>query len=248
MTGARAPKTRAARPAPGRRARRKQQTREALLEAALRLFGKHGVYETRVEDVTEDADVGKGAFYNYYPSKAALVADFIARGVNRLSETYLGSERPTRFADRLASVVRAHDRFFSESPSYGIVFHQARGMLELDAGAAPVLRTAFQSYLGRLASFLLPAAPHGTTVAVEVAVAVAGCIAGYRSFGLAAGIPAAPAALTALLVRGVPGLAGPSRVQDAGRDRANSTTARRNSPRSNGLSSTMRAPRRPASR
>ena len=192
----------------GRRARRKQETREALLDAALALFGKRGIYETRVEDVTERADVGKGAFYNYFPSKAALIADLIAAGVERFASTYLGGDAPpARLADRLSVVVNAHDRFFKENPQYAIVFHQARGLLELDSKAAPVLRKVFGAYLDRLARYLLPRAGASAEVSIEAAVAVAGCIAGYRSFANAAGIVAAPARETALLVGGIPLLA-----------------------------------------
>jgi len=33
------------------------------------LFGKKGFFDTTVEDITEAADVGKGTFFNYFPSK-----------------------------------------------------------------------------------------------------------------------------------------------------------------------------------
>jgi AcrR family transcriptional regulator len=57
----------------GRRARRAAETREKLFRAALRLFADRGFPETSIEDITEAADVGKGTFFNYFPSKGHVL-------------------------------------------------------------------------------------------------------------------------------------------------------------------------------
>jgi AcrR family transcriptional regulator len=56
-------------PIPGRRERRKSETRERIFRAALSLFAERGFFATTVEDITEAADVGKGTFFSYFPSK-----------------------------------------------------------------------------------------------------------------------------------------------------------------------------------
>jgi len=58
-----------AEPKPGRRERRRTETRERIFRAAMQLFAQHGFFSTTVEDITEAADVGKGTFFNYFPSK-----------------------------------------------------------------------------------------------------------------------------------------------------------------------------------
>jgi len=62
-------------PAPpaGRRERRAAETREKLFRAALRLFAERGFLNTSVEDITDAADVGKGTFFNYFPSKGHVL-------------------------------------------------------------------------------------------------------------------------------------------------------------------------------
>src|ERR1700704_2813542 len=53
----------------GRRERRSCETRERIFRAAMDLFRDHGFQKTTVEDITDAADVGKGTFFNYFPSK-----------------------------------------------------------------------------------------------------------------------------------------------------------------------------------
>ena len=61
---------------PGRRARRHAETRARILRAAWRLFERQGFFATTVEQITEAADVGKGTFFNYFPSKEYVLAGF----------------------------------------------------------------------------------------------------------------------------------------------------------------------------
>ena len=63
-------------PPPSRRERRSAELRERLFHAALTLFAKKGFSETTVEDITEAADVGKGTFFNYFPSKDHILLAF----------------------------------------------------------------------------------------------------------------------------------------------------------------------------
>jgi AcrR family transcriptional regulator len=63
-------------PPPDRRQRRSAEIRERLFRAALALFAKKGFAETTVEDITEAADVGKGTFFNYFPSKDHILIAF----------------------------------------------------------------------------------------------------------------------------------------------------------------------------
>src|SRR5258708_9934517 len=60
----------------GRRQRRSAEIRERLFRAALNLFAQKGFAETTVEDITNAADVGKGTFFNYFPSKDHILLAF----------------------------------------------------------------------------------------------------------------------------------------------------------------------------
>lgn len=59
-----------------RRERRKAETYERLMRAALKLFAAQGLEGTTVEQITEAADVGKGTFFNYFPTKEHILMAF----------------------------------------------------------------------------------------------------------------------------------------------------------------------------
>ncbi len=69
---------------PGRRERRRNETLEKLLLAAMELFGTKGFANTTVEEITEAADVGKGTFFNYFPSKQHVLSYFMGRQLGRV--------------------------------------------------------------------------------------------------------------------------------------------------------------------
>src|SRR5712671_4801658 len=59
-----------------RRRRRSAAIRDRIFRASLDLFAQKGFAETTVEDITEAADVGKGTFFNYFPSKDHILLAF----------------------------------------------------------------------------------------------------------------------------------------------------------------------------
>lgn len=72
------------RPAPalqeaGRRQRRREETSERIFVAAMELLSHKGFAETTVEEITRAADVGKGTFFNYFPSKEHLLGYLVGR-------------------------------------------------------------------------------------------------------------------------------------------------------------------------
>jgi len=61
-----------------RQARRRKQTRARLVRAAAALFARHGVDNTRINEITDEADVGFGSFYNHFKSKEKIVEAVLA--------------------------------------------------------------------------------------------------------------------------------------------------------------------------
>lgn len=71
-------------PPADRRQRRSADIRERLFRAALKLFSEKGIEDTTVEDITNAADVGKGTFFNYFPSKDHILIAFSEMQLSKL--------------------------------------------------------------------------------------------------------------------------------------------------------------------
>ncbi|MFI6452453.1 TetR/AcrR family transcriptional regulator [Streptosporangium amethystogenes] len=87
-------------PVTGRRERKKQATRAALRQAALRLSVRHGVENVTVEQIAEEADIALRTFFNYFSSKEEAVMASTAAAAEALVTEFRG--RP-----RTESVLRA---------------------------------------------------------------------------------------------------------------------------------------------
>ncbi|MFG1972401.1 TetR/AcrR family transcriptional regulator [Nonomuraea fuscirosea] len=76
--------TETAEPVVGRRERKKQATRAALREAALRLSLRHGVENVTVEQIAYEADIALRTFFNYFSSKEEAVVASLSSGAEVL--------------------------------------------------------------------------------------------------------------------------------------------------------------------
>jgi AcrR family transcriptional regulator len=100
--------------APTRRERKKLETRQALEQAALRLFAEQGYEQTTVEDIAEAADVAVRTFFRYFSSKQdVLFGDVVTDRVKRL-RTELAARPPSE--SPLDSLVAVMDLLDFDEP------------------------------------------------------------------------------------------------------------------------------------
>ena len=96
-------------PVRDRHTRRREKTRAKLVEAARTLFARQGVDNTRINEITEEADVGFGSFYNHFDRKEAIVEAVLAETVAAQGEAI---EAVTGQLDYPAEVISAAHRHF----------------------------------------------------------------------------------------------------------------------------------------
>jgi AcrR family transcriptional regulator len=96
-------------PAPDRHARRRGQTHAKLIEAAKALFARQGVENTRINEITDEADVGFGSFYNHFDSKEAIVEAVLEQ---TLTAQAAAVDAITSQLDDPAEVIAAAHRHF----------------------------------------------------------------------------------------------------------------------------------------
>lgn len=97
-----------------RRERRSAEIRERLFRSALALFAEKGFAETTVEDITEAADVGKGTFFNYFPSKDHILVAF---GEMQLGKLEAAVEEARRTNEPIRQFLRALGARMTQEPT-----------------------------------------------------------------------------------------------------------------------------------
>jgi AcrR family transcriptional regulator len=91
-------------------ARIRQNTRELIVETALRVFAENGFETTTVEQVTNEAGISKGLVYNYFSSKEELLKEILHKGVNIFQEILMIEKEITDPAEKLKIIL---DNFVS---------------------------------------------------------------------------------------------------------------------------------------
>jgi AcrR family transcriptional regulator len=108
---------RSERPA-GRRERRRAETRERIVRNALHLFSERGFSATTIEDITDAADLGKGTFFNYFPTKEHILAHICHLQMGKIREfvtqAIQSTEPMDRVMHRLALIITEE---FARSPA-----------------------------------------------------------------------------------------------------------------------------------
>ncbi len=107
MTQGRERRKHVARLLPGRRERRKAETRERLFRAAMRLFAERGFFETTTENITEAADVGLGTFFNYFPSKHHVFTVLSEKQIEKVKAACREAEAGSRIRKVLENLMHS---------------------------------------------------------------------------------------------------------------------------------------------
>lgn len=168
--------------APGRRERKKRETRDALMAAALRLAVEKGPDNVTVEEISEAADVSVRTFFNYFSHKEHAILgrdpDDLALALRRVREAPDGESPLTtmraiisRVLDDLEDIENKQTalsqrmRLISESPNLLAQFVVLGTEDERELGEALAERMGEPP--GSARPLLIAA---GTTMAVRVAM------------------------------------------------------------------------------
>jgi AcrR family transcriptional regulator len=104
-----------------RRERKKEETKERIFQAALKLFKTKGFEATTIDDIAEKADVAKGTFFNYFPRKEAVLAylaDIWIEEAEQRAEAILQETGP--LGARMIEMFAEFAAFHEEDPALSV--------------------------------------------------------------------------------------------------------------------------------
>jgi len=87
--------------------RRKQRTRQDILRAAEKVLADKGLFDAKIADIAEAADIGVGTVYLYFQTKEALTEAVVEDTVTRLKDTI---DRARAQVDSVIEQVRVSTR------------------------------------------------------------------------------------------------------------------------------------------
>jgi len=87
------------------RERKKERTREALVNAARRLFLSNGFEDTTVDEIAAAAEVSQRTFFRYFPTKEAVVFSEHEARVARWRAALKGRKEASGFAPIRAAIL-----------------------------------------------------------------------------------------------------------------------------------------------
>jgi TetR/AcrR family transcriptional regulator len=100
---------------PSRKERERQQHRQEILSAALRLFAEKGFHSVSMQEVAAAAEFATGTLYNFFPSKEELFFELLlAAGEESLAIILPALDGPGDERERLSLFIRLHARIIRE--------------------------------------------------------------------------------------------------------------------------------------
>jgi AcrR family transcriptional regulator len=105
--------------------------REQILDAAAKLFARHGYAQTDTQLLVEELGVGKGTLYRYFCSKEDIFLAAVDRVMRRAHEEVEagihGVEDPL---DQIAAAIRVYLGFFAAHPDFIELLMQERAQFK----------------------------------------------------------------------------------------------------------------------
>ena len=100
----------------------KEEKRAEILKAAMSAFARKGFSNTRMEDISKEANIGKGTLYEYFSSKEDLFFTLFEKVRDQFYETIYRDVRGEESALKaLTSFITATLKAFKEWQDFGFV-------------------------------------------------------------------------------------------------------------------------------
>jgi len=124
-----------------RKERDRLRNKEAILEAAVHLFGRQGFAETKLEEVAALAEFGKGTLYNYFENKDDLLLSAfeyaVSNMIDYLYDQLASVEDPL---DRIRLIANSQFSYYQSNTDFMNVIMTNQQLLMNHAASRPVFK------------------------------------------------------------------------------------------------------------
>ena len=147
------------------REQKKKRTREAIIEAARKLFAEKGYEETRTREIAEAAGIATGTLFNYAPTKSDVVLLLWKARAAELAKNGLALARQQEDeVEALVVVFGPIFDFYAEDIELGRIFLQQAIYASKDD---PEMAALHEGFIASLAVLLMPRAGMGAALAAS---------------------------------------------------------------------------------
>lgn len=200
---------------PGKRERTKAANRQAILDAARRVFAQLGYEATTVRDIIRGTELASGTFYNYFKSKEEIAEALQDDGARRFRPRLRAAVTQAEgLEDFVRGALRAYFAFVAEEREA-----QALGMGDLAIGPSHADTPEMQAVFQEIREYIEGVVARGLAPQIDVEYFTAAAIGMAQEVGLRMitrsphDIEGATQFCARLILSGVAGFAGPTHFE-----------------------------------
>lgn len=144
----------------GLRERKKKKTRQAIMNAAIKLFSAKGFENTSVEELAKAAGVGKGTIYSYFKTKSQIFLAFCEDEIDFVfSDLAAKTNLDATLEEQLLALFMGQFRYITRNYDFGRIM--AREMVFPKELTMEKSKDISERYLGALGKILTQAISRG---------------------------------------------------------------------------------------
>jgi len=109
----------------GIREQKKQETRQAIMQAAIKLFSEKGFEKTSIEELAKAAGIGKGTIYSYFQTKSDILHAFCEDELVGLHQELTdNADKEIPLLQQMVAIYMSEFRLITENREFGRLFMQ----------------------------------------------------------------------------------------------------------------------------
>ncbi|MBW8000948.1 MAG: TetR/AcrR family transcriptional regulator [Planctomycetes bacterium] len=123
--------------------------KEQILAAAMPIFAKYGFARTKIDQIANDLNVGKGTIYRYFKDKKSLFIAVFEQGCMEMHQTFAKNVHPiTDPPVKVAAAVKTYFQYFDNNRDFIEIMMQVRS--EFKEEHRRIFMQSYSDYIVRI--------------------------------------------------------------------------------------------------